>query len=142
MESGFYSLSSKRLPGKLGLEIHHGFDFEIPLSQANYIFLEYKFSHEDGATALARVYLDNWSIGDAIKLDREVEITPNFEPYKREKLPKDFISSVLLTMSALGYSACFDDFEDKKIKLNDLYDANQLETVKSNWIKQMDGKKV
>ena len=142
MESGFYSLSSKKVPGNLVLEIHHGMDFEVPYSQANYNFLEYKFIRSGGSTASSRIYLNNWASQENILLDREVDVTPDFEPYDRETLPKEFISSVLLTMTLLGYSASFDDFENEKIRLTDLFNEEQLETEKTNWIKQMDGMKV
>ena len=140
MDAGFYSLSSKRLPGRLSLEVHHGMDFEVPTSQANYNFLDYNFTHEEGATALARIYLDELAMPADIRTD--IEITPSFEPYDREKLPKDFISSILLTMTALGWSVVYEDYEDEKIKLESLFGEDLRESQLSDWIKQMDGMKV
>ena len=140
MNDGFYSLSSKRLPAGLSLEIHQGFDFEVPLSQANYNFLDYRFFHVEGATAFTRVYLDELAMSEELR--SSLDISPDFEPYDRQKLPDNFISSIILTMAAFGWDAHYDDFESEKVTLRNLYDKDKIDTVLSEWIKRMDEMKV
>ena len=136
MSSEFFSLSSGRLPQGLSLSITHGFDFEVPYSQAHYNFLNYSFKHNNEFEVGTKVYLDELSMPAEIR--SVISVSPYFEPYNRADLPDDYIASVLKTLAALGYSAIFEDYESDAIKLEALYKNDELETVMQDWIKLMD----
>ena len=135
MDTQFYSLSSKSLPNDLTLEIYHGYDFEVPYSQANYNFPRYSFKHKNKFEVGVKVYLDELSMPADIRSD--ISVSPYFEPYKRGDLPSDYIASVLKTLALLGYSAIYEDYADEAIKLETLYTTDELEAVMQNWLDLM-----
>lgn len=135
MSNAFYSLNSGRLPNGLSLSIEHGFDFEVPYSQAHYNFLNYSFKYNNEFEVRAIVYLDQFSMPVDIRPD--VSVSPSYEPYKRTDLPDDYIASALKTLTTFGYSAIYEDYEGEAIKLETLYANDEIEAILQDWLKLM-----
>jgi len=135
MDSAYYSLSSKSLPNNLSLVIHHGYDFELPYSQANYNFLQYSFMHDSGFEVGVKVYLDELSMPPDVR--SPLKVGPSYEPYSRASLPDNYIASVLKTLAIFGYSAIYEDYDGQAMRLDAIYKPKELDAVMQDWLNQM-----
>lgn len=130
----YYALSSSSLPGDLKLEVTHSFDFSIPASQASYNYFQYNFTSSDGATAHAKVYLDELRFPEDLQRPVPLHVS---EDISASGAASEFLSSALLTMAALGWDAVYYDPSFNEVSLADELGEAEYEDRLLAWMSAM-----